>query len=149
MGSISNSRVRVGDIAGSLGPKGYLRVKITAPNLIQLSIQAHHICWYKHHGVWPDRQLDHRNTIKHDNRIRNLRPATHAQNSRNHKLHRDSNTGVSGVDFSKRANKYRVRIGVHNKIIHIGYYESLTQAKRARHKAEIKYFGRFRYKIKG
>lgn len=51
---------------------------------------------------------------------------------------KNNRTGHSGV--SKVKDKYRVRICIHNKSIHLGYFENLEDAIKARKDAEIKYF---------
>jgi hypothetical protein len=53
------------------------------------------------HGVWPDSEIDHKNRIRDDNRLCNLRPATRQQQNMN-KVQRQS-SGLPGVYLEKRS----------------------------------------------
>ena len=84
---------------------------------------------------------DHINTNKLDNRKSNLRYATHQENSRNRK-------NVKGYSWEKNKKIWRARITVNYKIIWLGRFKNEKDAIKARRQAEIKYFGKFRYKNK-
>ncbi|MCM3620514.1 hypothetical protein M3936_23445 [Sutcliffiella horikoshii] len=58
--------------------------------------------------------------------------------SRNQRLRSDNTTGIRGV--TKSGKKYLVRISVEGRRKTIGSFDTLEQAKRARKKAEIKYW---------
>ena len=64
--------------AGSHNNAGYRRV--TLGNKV---ISAHRLAWLLHYGEWPQSQIDHINRIRDDNRIRNLRVVTAAENIAN------------------------------------------------------------------
>ncbi|MBO5565363.1 MAG: HNH endonuclease, partial [Lachnospiraceae bacterium] len=57
-------------------------------------------------------EVDHISLDTLDNRSCNLRIVTHQQNQINHSLQRNNSSGVSGVDFYPRNEKYRARIKV-------------------------------------
>lgn len=44
---------------------------------------AHRIAWALYYGAWPEKEIDHWNGDRADNRIRNLRDVSHLENSRN------------------------------------------------------------------
>jgi hypothetical protein len=67
-----------GTRAGSVKPDGYRKIGIDG---VQHS--EHRLAWLYHYGTEPPPFLDHRNTLKDDNRIANLRPATMSQNAMN------------------------------------------------------------------
>ena len=102
---------------------------------------------YLHREIlrFPDCDIDHINGNKRDNRKQNLRTATRSENLRNKGLIKANRTGVRGCYWDKQLKKYRVRITVGYKDKHIGLYSSITDAKRARLKAEVDYFGEFRH----
>lgn len=54
--------------AGSKTTRGYINIKVNG-----ISYQAHRLAWFYIHKKWPDDQIDHKNQIKSDNRIKNLR----------------------------------------------------------------------------
>lgn len=100
----------------------------------------------KHHGLWAlGKQVDHSNDCGLDNRLENLRPATAAQNQDNQGKRRDNRSGCPGVYWDKQHKKWRTRIKVEGRDIHLGYFDELQDAIDARHAAEIKYFGEFRH----
>ena len=88
-------------------------------------------------------QVDHINLDKSDNRKLNLRLATNAENQRNSRLQSNNTSGLKGVSFYKPRNKYRARIKVDGKEIHLGYYVSIIEASEAYDRAANHYFGEF------
>lgn len=71
-------RIKVGDIAGSVSQKGYLRIKIDGHQ-----IRASRLAWFFQTGFWPKHEVDHLNGSRLDNRIDNLRDVTTKQNQWN------------------------------------------------------------------
>ena len=97
-----------------------------------VQLQAHRVIWALFHGEQPSDQIDHLNGIRTDNRIENLRVVTPQENSRNSKMRRDNTSGVSGVSWVKSRGKWEVRITVDNRIIHLGRFQSIDEAKAVR-----------------
>ena len=87
--------------------------------------------------------IDHKNGIKHDCRKKNLRNATRSQNGMNKICSPNKTSGIQGITFSKEHNKYRARITVKGKVIHLGYFKNLEDAIDIRKNAQIKYFKEF------
>lgn len=85
-------RIAVGSIAGCMDSKGYWQVKVLGRRYL-----AHRLAWEMFHGIAPVGEIDHRNGIKTDNRIANLRIALPAQNMANHGLSRVNTSGFKGV----------------------------------------------------
>ena len=79
--------VKLGSEAGT-EHKGYKRVKVDSK-----LIMAHRLAWAIHYGEWPPEELDHVNRIRSDNRISNLREASHSDNM----VNRAYPKGRSGV----------------------------------------------------
>ena len=88
--------------------------------------------------------VDHINGNPLDNRRQNLRVCTVAENNRNNKGRSQSTSGVTGVAW--RNNKWRARIKINHKDIHLGVFDNKEDAIKARKEAEVKYFGEFRRK---
>lgn len=65
--------------------------------------------------------------------------ATVADQNRNHRIPKNK-TGITGVCWFKKCQKYRVRIGANRKDHHIGVFKNLEDAKAARIAAEQKYW---------
>lgn len=78
-------------------PIGYVRFNGYIGTMVEgNSYLLHRLIFEYHHGFVPE-QIDHVNGIIDDNRIENLRSATHGQNMKNTKLRKDNKAGVKGV----------------------------------------------------
>ncbi|MDQ0154944.1 HNH endonuclease [Robertmurraya andreesenii] len=87
--------------------------------------------------------VDHINGNKLDNRKCNLRIATRSQNNYNKTTQSNSSSGFKGVSWSKQRNKWRARIHVNKKEIHLGFFEYAIDAALAYNEAAIKVHGEF------
>lgn len=85
--------------------------------------------------------VDHINHNTLDNRKKNLRIVTPAQNSMNTKPRSDH----GGVSWCKLTNKWHAQISVGGKNISLGRYADIGSAIAARKNAEEKYYGQYRY----
>ena len=109
----------IGKFYGSRGFEvGYVRkegyVGLYTPQFKHL--QAHHFAWYYVYGNVDFEQLDHINQIKTDNRIDNLRIATHQLNQHNKTFR--------GYSFISSRNKYKTSIMLDGKNIYQGYFKT-------------------------
>jgi hypothetical protein len=139
-----STKLKPGDIAGSQSFKGTtIEFGINKQRYI---VKAHHIAWYLYYGEWPTKQIDHKDVNNNNNKINNLRQASDSQNVRNRKLFKNNTSGIKGIDYRISHQKYRARIAVNGKLIHLGYFYTLIGAKRARRRAEKQYFKKFRYR---
>lgn len=119
----STYNVKVGDQAGCL-QSGYIRIRINGH-----LIYAHCLAWLWMTGVWPEDQVDHRNTVRNDNRWKNLRPGSALINAENRKrANANNDSGRLGVGYSLSHRKFVARIMTNRKPHHIGYYETADQA---------------------
>jgi hypothetical protein len=100
---------------------------------------THRVAWLLHYGSWPDGPVDHINGIKSDNRIENLRVVTPEENQKNQKKHSRNTTGVVGVYWVGRVNRWQVQIGLNGKDKHLGLFKDFDKAMIARKEAEVKY----------
>ncbi len=85
-------------------------------------------------------EIDHINGNGLDNRIENLRFVTRKQNSMNNKK--------KGYSFLRTRGKWRARIMVDGKEIHLGLFKTEEEARECRIKGEQKYFGVYARKKK-
>lgn len=88
-------------------------------------------------------EIDHIDGNILNNQRANLRVVTHADNLKNQKLRKNNTTGLNGVGWFGAGKKWRARIMVDYKEIHLGYFEDKQEAIKARRKAEQTYFGEF------
>ena len=90
------------------------------------------------------KDVDHIDGNTSNNSKKNLRICTMQQNNFNRRVQSNNTTGVAGVSFLKYRNKYRARIMVNNRMIYLGSFDTIEEAKEVRKEAEIKYFGEYR-----
>lgn len=120
---------------GSITEYGYMRISVDGKHYL-----LHRIAWLIMTGDWPTDQIDHINGNRSDNRWINLRQADNKENSRNQSLRSTNKSGVVGVNWIQKLNKWRAQITVDGKPIHLGVFSEISDAKDARKKAE-KNFG--------
>ena len=95
-----------------------------------------------------DMDIDHIFHNKRDNRKSELRIVTESQNMMNQKIRIDNTSGVKGVSWDNRIDKWQAYIGINNKIIRLGYYDNKKDAVKIRKQAELELFGEYNYKEK-
>lgn len=135
----TNWKVSLGQKAGSLMRSGYIRVFVNGTPYL-----AHRIVWEMHNHKIPDRhEIDHINGIRDDNRIENLRLATRSQNQWNSCKRKTNNSGLKGVCWHKRDERWRAQITVFSKVKYIGSFLTKEDAYAARLEAEKQYHGEF------
>ena len=92
-------------------------------NNIKYKVFAHQFAWY-----WVNKEcveeIDHINSIKYDNRIKNLRAVTKHQNQWNRQK-------VKGYWWNKSSEKYRVQITFNKKNLYLGLFETEEEARNA------------------
>jgi hypothetical protein len=124
--------------AGCISSNGYIDIRLN-----DIRLAGHIVAWRMTYDEIPF-IVDHINHIRHDNRICNLRNATHAESCHNVSLRKDNVSGSRGVSFTKSLNPFRAYITVNcGKQINLGYHSTVEMAKKARDKAEAEYFGEF------
>lgn len=84
--------------------------------------------------------IDHINRNKLDNRRCNLRVCTQKENIQNASLKSTNKSGIAGVYFVPKTNKWRAQISLNSKTKHIGIFSSFEEATQARKKAEQIYY---------
>lgn len=105
-------------------------------------VLAHRVAWAIHYGVSDFGIIDHINGDGRDNRIGNLRLASHAINTQNAHRRSDCTTGVTGVNWHVPRwglPTWVARIQCGNRRIFLGSFESFQEAVAARRAAETKY----------
>jgi len=98
----------------------------------------HRLVWLMEHGYWPKQPIDHINGDPLDNRVENLRMVDYKANNQNLAVYRNNTSGYMGVERLPNG-KYRARITVDGKRIHLGMYFTKEAAAEARQLAEKQY----------
>lgn len=131
-------KIKPGDVAGSLDPGGYIRIRAD-----DKSYMAHRLAYFYMKGVWPIGALDHKDRIRRNNAWSNIREATYEENSRNIGMRKDNASGYRGVHWSKRHSKWHAHIGLSGKKRCLGFYEDVELAGFVASEARDKYYREF------
>lgn len=131
---VRKGKRRAGEAAGYTMRNGYVMVRVDTH-----FIPAHRLIWCFCNGTWPADEIDHKNGVRSDNRIDNLREATRSENLQNHGLSPRNTSGFSGVTWEKRTRKWLVSIKVNKKRIHLGRFTNLAEAAVVRAEAKAKH----------
>jgi hypothetical protein len=130
-----NSRY-AGRIAGGTKSSAYLYVAVHHTQYF-----AHRLVWLYVHGDPVPDCIDHIDGNPINNRFSNLRASTKAQNCANQRLRDENRSGVKGVGRSH--GRWRARIMVNFKDHHLGYFDTLEEAAKARFDAAVRLHGAF------
>ena len=117
-----SSRVKVGELAGS-NSGAYRLVFLNA-----IPWQVHRVLFFMVHKFSPI-TVDHIDGNKQNNHIDNLRAATPTQNCFNKTLTKANKSGVKGVSWAKKSNKWNACIRINGKNKNLGYFADLEDAK--------------------
>ena len=128
---VSRGSVKRGAQAGRKNDEGYIEISLDSRYY-----KAHRLAWLYVHGEWPTDQLDHINGARPDNRIANPREATNAENGQNQAMYSHNTSGRRGVSWCRVVGKWKARIKANGRRIHLGYFEDIDDAARARAKAK-------------
>jgi len=111
-----------GDVIHQIEPRGYVVVLINGK-----TYKVHRLIFLMHHGYLPEK-IDHIDCNKTNNKIENLRPATHTQNLQNRPKYRNNTSGLKGVSFHKKTSKWQSSIRIAGKQKYLGIFESKEDA---------------------
>jgi hypothetical protein len=126
-----------GQIAGCVDDRGRVLIHFKG-----VQYKAHRLAWAYVHGYWPPDEIDHKNGIVSDNRLKNLRPATRLQNGKNRKALRGK-LSAKGVSWNVKAQRWVASIRVDNVGIYLGSFMSEAEGRAAYIAAAKQYFGPF------
>jgi hypothetical protein len=143
-GSVYRKICRGGEAVGSragwltlCNGKPYWKVSIN-----RKTIYLHQMIFLMHHKYLP-KCIDHIDGDSTNNRIQNLRAATHSQNIANGKFRSNNTSGYKGVSRRKDTGKWNASVMVNGKNISLGCYVDKEEAYKAYIVGSKKYFGEF------
>ncbi len=122
---IDRKKVKPGQKAGRTKSNGYCEVRFEG----RLH-GTHRLIFLMFNGYLP-KIIDHIDGNPSNNKIENLRAATHAENMRNSKIPKTNTSGFKGVTKNGKSKKWTAQCFVNNKHYHLGTYEDIHDAANA------------------
>ena len=108
-------------------------------SILSRQYTAHRVIWLLHTVHWPTGQIDHINGDKSDNRICNLRTVAQRENMKNRKRPSNNTSGVAGVYWHGKSQKWMAYITLNGVKKSIGYFSVFEDAVAERKAAEKKF----------
>lgn len=119
---------KVGEVAGRVDKFGYVILKYR-----QKAYRCHRVVWEMHNGAIPKGMyIDHINQNRSDNRIENLMLVSNKENSNNRSLSSRNKSGINGVSWCKRENRWLVQAREFGETVFICYKDTIEEAALAR-----------------
>lgn len=129
------SNARPDGRAGSPNDDGYIIIAVDGRKY-----RAHRLAWLWVHGRFPSGLIDHKNCVRDDNRIDNLRDSTKVFNQQNQRApFKNNRLGIRGVYLHMLSGRFGARIGINKKVKHIGYFDTAEEAHAAYVEAKRKH----------
>lgn len=135
---VARGRRIAGKRAGSVNGHGYREIKVDGVSYLE-----HRLAWLFVTGAWPERDIDHKDTVKTHNAFSNLRPCTDSQNGGNQKIAKNNTSGFKGVYLNRATGRWRAMVRVNRILIRIGTFAKREEAAEAAQQAREEHFGEF------
>lgn len=112
---------------------GSLRANGDGYQLRQIALIGRH--FLEHHVIWmymtddplPE-EIDHKNHDGTDNRWCNIRASNHTNNQHNMSMYHNNTSGVTGVHWHRKANKWQAKCYLNGKCHYLGLFTELDEA---------------------
>lgn len=134
----SKGTAKKGALAGTVSGQGYVNIKLDGH-----LYKAHRLAWLWEYGAMPDGPLDHINGKRSDNKLSNLRLATLSENQHNQGMRADNKSGIKGVSWDSKNKYWRAQIKTNGRLIHIGSFSDLNEARMEMEKVREKLHGNY------
>jgi len=109
--------------------KGYIQIRIN-----KKLYKLHRLIYKYFNEAWDitdtsyNNLIDHININSYDNRIENLRIATHSQNCRNQNKRKNCSSKYKGIYWGKNNNKWQAKIRINGKVKYLGSFDNEEEA---------------------
>lgn len=133
-----NKNSIIGEKAGTICKTGYTQISINYKKYY-----LHRLIWLYHYGKLPEKQIDHINRNKSDNRIENLRECSQSKNLMNTRISKRNKSGIKGLSWCDTHQRWRVCLSINKKVATIGYFKDKELAELVTLEAFNKYYGEY------
>lgn len=130
-GKVWNTRFAGKEGGSTVGARGYAVITVNGRRSY-----SHRVMWMMMTGEIPE-EIDHINGNRLDNRFINLRSSTRNTNGRNLAIKKNNTSGVTGVYWNDRDNRWQAYGRFARKMEYIGQFTIFEDAKEARRKWEL------------
>lgn len=130
-GRMWNTRFAGEPALASVRVDGYLEGFVNRRKVL-----AHRVVFCLAYGEWPTEPIDHINGARADNRPKNLRMVSVAENNRNRAISVNSQSGVMGVFWNAAKQAYDAEITKNGVKFRLGRFPKFEDAVLARRDAE-------------
>lgn len=130
-------RVTIGDPAGAVSSRGYLRTGIRGTVYLN-----HRLIFLMHYGWVPD-AIDHIDGNPLNNMPENMRPASKSENACNIGITNQNTSGHKGVTYNKRRGKWCASIKKNGVKTDLGFFDDVNEAGAAYAAAAPEHHGEF------
>ena len=127
----------IGKETSCISQTGYKTVKIGKKQYL-----VHRLIYLMFYGNLP-KTIDHIDNDRLNNKIENLRSAIGSENSYNQKKRINNTTGIKGVGFNPKCNKFFARCQVNKKQNWLGFFPNLQLAENAVKAFRAQHHGEF------
>ena len=112
-----------GSVAGTMRKDGYWQIGVLGDRYL-----AHRLAWMCIYGEAPEREVDHINRNRSDNRAQNLRLVSRNENAQNASHSKNNTSGYRGVTFNRKNRVWIAQIGHEMKSIYLGSFVDRDEA---------------------
>ena len=135
---VSQRGASVGSLSGYVRSQGYRCVSVDGQQFL-----AQRLIWKLMTGCEPKAFIDHKDGDKDNNRWRNLREATKADNQQNCKKYATNTSSMKGVTWVPNLQKWKAVINANNYRHYLGVFSTFSDAAHARELAAEQLHGAF------
>lgn len=119
-------RLKAGSIAGCLEPNKYWVIRYQGRRYY-----AHRLAWLLTYGELPIKFIDHKDRVRSNNRINNLRECSRSKNAMNQGIPSNNTSGFKGVSWNSEINKwYALCTGINGRE-NLGSFDTPEEASKA------------------
>lgn len=132
----ASRRTRAGSIIKSIDSNGYIIFGYAGKNY-----RANRIIWLLWYGYMPDGEIDHKDRVKTNNAIANLRESSKTQNQWNRTAKRGTASGLKGSCWDASRSQWMAVIRIDGKNHNLGRFDTAEEAHEAYCEAARRHHG--------